>query len=41
MRDARPLRDNRYKIALAQRAIVRSVNVAAGRERAGVTGASA
>jgi xanthine dehydrogenase YagS FAD-binding subunit len=41
MRDARPLRDNRYKVLLAERAIVRAVNVAAGRERAGVTGASA
>ena len=41
MRDARPLRDNRYKVTLAERAIVRSVNVAAGRESAGVTGASA
>lgn len=41
MRDARPLRDNRYKVLLAERAIVRAVNVAAGRERAGVTGATA
>jgi xanthine dehydrogenase YagS FAD-binding subunit len=41
MRDARPLRDNRYKVMLAERAIVRAVNVAAGRERAGVTGAPA
>jgi xanthine dehydrogenase YagS FAD-binding subunit len=41
MRDARPLRDNRYKVLLAERAIVRAVNVAAGREHAGVTGAPA
>ena len=41
MRDARPLRGNRYKVLLAERAIVRAVNVAAGRERAGVTGATA
>ena len=41
MRDARPLRDNRYKVMLAERTIVRAVNVAAGRERAGVTGAPA
>lgn len=38
LRDARPLRDNRFKVMLAERAIVRAVNVAAGRERAGVTG---
>ncbi len=41
MREARPLRENRYKVLLAERAIVRAINVAAGRERAGVTGATA
>ncbi|WP_116137575.1 FAD binding domain-containing protein [Trinickia diaoshuihuensis] len=41
MRDARPLRENRYKVAVAERAIVRAVNVAAGRERLGVTGETA
>ncbi|MGN6665418.1 MAG: FAD binding domain-containing protein [Trinickia sp.] len=41
MRDARPLRDNRYKVTLAERAIVRAVNIAAGREQTGVTGVSA
>jgi xanthine dehydrogenase YagS FAD-binding subunit len=31
LRDARPLADNRFKVQLAQRAIVRAVNQAAGR----------
>jgi xanthine dehydrogenase YagS FAD-binding subunit len=31
LRDARPLRDNRFKVQLAQRSIVRAVNQAAGR----------
>ncbi|AXF10201.1 FAD-binding molybdopterin dehydrogenase [Paraburkholderia graminis] len=31
LNDARPLRDNRFKVHLAQRAIVRAVNEAAGR----------
>jgi xanthine dehydrogenase YagS FAD-binding subunit len=31
LRDARPQRDNRFKVQLAQRAIVRAVNQAAGR----------
>ncbi|PMS21718.1 FAD-binding molybdopterin dehydrogenase [Trinickia dabaoshanensis] len=38
MRDARPLRDNRFKVTLAERAMVRAVNVAAGRQTRGVTG---
>lgn len=41
MRDARPGRGNRFKVALAEHAIVRAVNVAAGREAIGVTGAGA
>ncbi len=41
LRDAHPLRGNRFKVTLAERAIVRAVNVAAGREPAGVTGAPA
>lgn len=41
MRDARPRHGNRFKVALAERGIVRAVNVAAGREPAGVTGAPA
>ena len=31
LRDARPLRDNRFKVQLAQRSIVRAINQAAGR----------
>lgn len=38
MRDAHPLHDNRYKVALTERAIVRAVNVAAGRDSLGVVG---
>jgi xanthine dehydrogenase YagS FAD-binding subunit len=30
LRDARPQHDNRFKVQLAQRAIVRAVNLAAG-----------
>lgn len=41
MRAAQPQKGNRFKVALAERAIVRAVNVAAGREPAGVTGATA
>ena len=41
LRDARPLRGNRFKVTLAERAIMRAVKVAAGRETIGVTGAPA
>lgn len=34
LRDARPQRENRFKVTLAERAIVRAVNVAAGRTSA-------
>ena len=38
---AQPLRHNAFKVTLAQRAIVRAINVAAGRMAAGPTGATA
>ncbi|PMS12975.1 FAD binding domain-containing protein [Trinickia caryophylli] len=38
LRQAHPLRENRFKVALAERAIVRAVNLAAGRGAAGATG---
>jgi xanthine dehydrogenase YagS FAD-binding subunit len=41
LRDAHPLPGNRFKVLLAERAIVRALNIAAGRESIGVTGASA
>lgn len=41
LRDARPLPGNRFKVLLAERAIVRAVNIAAGRASVGVTGAPA
>ena len=41
LREARPLHDNRSKVTLAERAIVRAVNAAAGRETLGVTGVPA
>jgi len=41
LRGAQPRPGNRFKVMLAERAIVRAVNVAAGREPVGVTGAPA
>ncbi|PTB22403.1 FAD-binding molybdopterin dehydrogenase [Trinickia symbiotica] len=38
LRDAKPLAGNRFKVTLAERAIVRAVNVAAGRSSPGITG---
>lgn len=41
LRNAQPRPGNRFKVMLAERAIVRAVNIAAGREAVGVTGAPA
>jgi xanthine dehydrogenase YagS FAD-binding subunit len=41
LRNAQPRPGNRFKVMLAERAIVRAVNIAAGREAVGVTGATA
>jgi xanthine dehydrogenase YagS FAD-binding subunit len=41
LRNAQPRPGNRFKVTLAERAIVRAVNIAAGREAVGVTGAPA
>jgi xanthine dehydrogenase YagS FAD-binding subunit len=41
LRIAQPRPGNRFKVMLAERAIVRAVNIAAGREAVGVTGAPA
>ncbi len=41
LRNAQPRPGNRFKVMLAERAIMRAVNVAAGRESVGVTGAPA
>jgi xanthine dehydrogenase YagS FAD-binding subunit len=38
LRDAKPLAGNRFKVTLAERAIVRAVNIAAGRSSPGITG---
>jgi xanthine dehydrogenase YagS FAD-binding subunit len=38
LRGAKPLRDNRFKVALAERAIVRAVSVAAGQGGPGTVG---